>query len=98
MIRRSPTSDREGGIVEVARGRARRSWGILDGRVGADGLWILPEAWKTLHHRLIGPVPRGPRFPPLLGRRERRPQAPQAQSLPLSLKGESDVRFTTVTR
>ena len=44
MIRRIPTSDRDGGIVEIVRGRARRSWGILDGRVGTDGLWILPEA------------------------------------------------------
>ena len=78
MIRRTPTRGCEGGVVEVARGRARRSWGILDGRVGADGLWILPEAWKTLHHRLDGAGVGGPRFPPLLGRRERRPQAPQA--------------------
>ena len=54
MIRRTPTRGCEGGVVEVARGRARRSRGILDGRVGAEGLWILPEAWKTLHHRLDG--------------------------------------------
>ncbi len=47
MIHRPPTSGREGGVVEVARGRARRSWGILGGRVEAAGLWILPEAWKT---------------------------------------------------
>ena len=52
MIHRTPTSGREGGVVEVARGRARRSCGILGGRLEAPGLWILPEAWKTpLHSR-----------------------------------------------
>ncbi len=63
MIRRTPTNGRAGGVVEVARGRDRRSWGILGGRVVADGLWILPEAWKTLHHRLEGAAASGPAFP-----------------------------------
>ena len=63
MIRRTPTSGRAGGVVEVARGRDHRSWGILGGRVVADGLWILPEAWKTLHHRLEGAAASGPAFP-----------------------------------
>ena len=64
MTRRSPTNDREGGIVEDARGRARRSWGILDGRLGAEGLWILIGIGGHLampplpHHRAYGSVPR----------------------------------------
>ena len=33
MIRRTPTSGRAAGVVEAARGRDRRSWGILAGRI-----------------------------------------------------------------
>ena len=64
MIRRTPTSGRAGGVVEVARGRDRRSWGILGGRVVADGLWILIGIGGHLampplpHHRAYGSVPR----------------------------------------
>jgi len=58
-------------------------------------IWALLEA---LNDRPMQQLGISPRLPPLLGRRERHPQAPQAQSLPLSPKGESDVRFTIVTR
>ena len=89
MIRRTPTSGCEGGVVGVARGRDRRSWGILDGRVGADGLWILPEAWKTLHHRPGGTGASGPAFstPPWTAR------AP-----PTGSTGRHPLRGPTTTR
>ena len=55
------------------------------GTSGPTGLWILPVMWKTRAMRsaqLSGP-PKA-RFPQHLGRRRRRPQAPQASSSMLS--------------
>ena len=50
------------GVVQLIGGRDRRSCGILAGRFEADGLWILPEAWKTLSRRRDQTDASGPAF------------------------------------
>ena len=78
MIHRTPTSGREGGVV---RGRPRARASLLRhprrssrGPRPMDPARGMENASAQSGHARAG----GSRFPPLCGRRERRPQAPQA--------------------
>ena len=54
---------------------------------GPSGLWILPVLWKTRAIRsTLTAASQKARFPQHLGRRKRRPQAPQALSSVLSIR------------